>query len=179
MSGLHLHYIYNWLKFGYLLKFDGKCLRKINSIPKTHFTFAPNNMQADEFWNLRKNDIIDGSISASMKWSKEFGVTDSLWRNYIQNGQVYISKPPKVSIYLKYTITKLIRHHKLLQKWISLVIKSEKIETYILHIICRWRSAACWANSTTMASSKNLLMLTSSLIPCRYNHHQQITPGVF
>lgn len=49
MSGLHLHYIYNWLKFGYLLKFDGKCLRKINSIPKTHFTFAPNNMQADEF----------------------------------------------------------------------------------------------------------------------------------
>jgi len=26
-------------------------------------------------------------------------------------------------------------------------------------------SAACWANSTTIASSKNLLMLTSSLIP--------------
>ena len=35
------------------------------------------------------------------------------------------------------------------------------------HIICWWRSAACWASSTIMASSKNLLMLTSSLIPCR------------
>ena len=33
------------------------------------------------------------------------------------------------------------------------------------HIICWWRSADCWASSTIMASSKNLLMLTSSLIP--------------
>ena len=36
-----------------------------------------------------------------------------------------------------------------------------------IYIICWWRSAACWASSTTMASSKNLLMLTSSLIPCK------------
>lgn len=35
------------------------------------------------------------------------------------------------------------------------------------YIICKWISAACWANSFIMASSKNLLMLTSSLMPCK------------
>lgn len=34
------------------------------------------------------------------------------------------------------------------------------------HHIIWLKSVACWANSTIIASSKNLLMLTSSLIPC-------------
>lgn len=43
------------------------------------------------------------------------------------------------------------------------------------YIICWWSSAAWRASSATMASSKNLLMLTSSLIPCTQISKQPIT----
>ena len=45
--------------------------------------------------------------------------------------------------------------------------QAPKSELNCYHNICWWRSAACWASSTIIASSKNLLMLTSSLIPCQ------------